>query len=946
MPIDPKRLIWAADWYINDVELPLALPAPVSTPHPLCAKAAQKLRKYAGVRTADDKLLLHWALADAGLVVQGGDYLRLIVKASYRITEAEAAAGALDAAAAADAGGGGVFGGVFRPRASSSSAPPPAKEAAARLVAKPSPSEAPPKPAAGEPASRRRPKEKKRGAYAWAAQRAVRFYTSERRIYVQTLSSGMSAPIKAAEPGVRAFIDCHLAGDYVVELEEQGGDESPREAGKTEKATYVVTSLTLRFELPEMERELKKLTAEGLAAAHVVEDEPSDGGGRGVGEQLMPEMVRNLDTGEVLHMTEIEERVALGTQPQSLRPLARPVAPRGWLAHALGLAPVAVPLEPCLKPLPLLSVAGDLLTGRPLRCVVTRDRFRVGDGLARSLASSVREVRWMRHRGWTDEGLLLQKGPADEPYTPSADDVGCVISVTWHAASGAVRAETAQIQPRAGLRDAVAGLLSAGKASFEVTILDREKAPPPPPARVAAPPRASALRARGASSAPAAAPAEPLARVSAGQHKEKRKATVRIDAASRTVEVSWMSALAIRMSKAKKFSRHLRVVHHADESTFELFISVRRCYLMKAASQWERDLLALAVRRFVEEFPTPDMPADPMLLEPVVIELCEADDLQDPPPTTTPSSSSQPSAAHSTTPRLLSLSPFSLSPHQYTNLISHLAPPQDASTAPASPVTGEILVGDILRATTPKALHATGVELGWYRTTRNGVRSRIDHACGPLYSPSADDLGCMLSVEAVPYETSTRKKLPLDSLDETKQANLDYASMRDGSSSDSDYSDTGSVAPSIAPSKPLNTHAAAKAQTTFWGKPASARPPYEVRLDRNLEARLQRLCAKGYAEFRVAVRTSSHKPHTLTMTRSRLQLKQGWTTLLSWEYCEHITICIEHWAKTGVLISLDQLAVADANNAIRCSVENMEERDLLVLTLRFMVAKHAMLSHQ
>lgn len=31
-----------------------------------------------------------------------------------------------------------------------------------------------------------------------------------------------------------------------------------------------------------------------------------------------------------------------------------------------------------------------------------------------------------------------------------------------------VRAETAQIQPRPGLRDSVSGLLSAGKASFEV----------------------------------------------------------------------------------------------------------------------------------------------------------------------------------------------------------------------------------------------------------------------------------------------------------------------------------------------------------------------------------------------------------------------------------------------------------------------------------------------
>eukprot|EP00966_Prymnesium_polylepis_P083404 1932067-Prymnesium_polylepis.1 len=93
--VDPQRLIWSADWFINEVELPTSMPAPVSTPHELCKKAARTIRKHANVRTGDDKLLLHWALQDAGLVVQAGDYLRLIVKASYRLTESEAAAGTL-----------------------------------------------------------------------------------------------------------------------------------------------------------------------------------------------------------------------------------------------------------------------------------------------------------------------------------------------------------------------------------------------------------------------------------------------------------------------------------------------------------------------------------------------------------------------------------------------------------------------------------------------------------------------------------------------------------------------------------------------------------------------------------------------------------------------------------------------------------------------------------
>ena len=51
-----------------------------------------------------------------------------------------------------------------------------------------------------------------------------------------------------------------------------------------------------------------------------------------------------------------------------------------------------------------------------------------------------------------------------------------------------------------------------------------------------------------------------------------------------------------------------------------------------------------------------------------------------------------------------------------------------------------------------QALHATGVEFAWYRTTRQGVRTHIEHARGQVYSPTADDLGCQLTVEVVPYE--------------------------------------------------------------------------------------------------------------------------------------------------------------------------------------------------
>ena len=527
-------------------------------------------------------------------------------------------------------------------------------------------------------------------------------------------------------------------------------------------------------------------------------------------------------------MSEIDDRVALGTQPQTLRPLSRPPISRGWLFAALGLDPSNVPLEQCLKPLPLMSIGGELLTGRPLRLLITRDRFRIGDGLARSLAASVREVTWSRHKAISDDGVVIKSGPPDQSYTPTADDVGSMLSAQWVSAAGvSLRAETAQIQPRPGLRDAVSGLLAAGKAAFDVTFLEKAAAnsthlaqPQPRPGDSVASARASA----------AGAP-----------HREKHKGTVRIDAASRTVEVSWVSALSIRRTRAKPFSRHSRVTHSADSTTFELYTSARRKYLLRASSLWERDLLALTLRSFTSEFPTADMPTTPIMLEPVAIELVDADDIE------------------------------------------------AAVLASGELLTSPPMVADVLRATTPKALHATGTEFAWYRTTRNGVRTNIEFARSPVYSPTADDLGCLLTVEAVPYESLTTTPIGLaSSLAEARDRSYSRPYDDRGlSDEDSEGSEESMIAPSVKSESPN-----AASRNCIWGKPATARPQHEVRLEGDLEARLHRLCGKGYAEFRVAMARGAatpypHRQHVLVFTRSKLHLKAGWSQVVTWEYCEH-----------------------------------------------------------
>ena len=82
---DPSRLVWSADFAINNIELPMSLPAPVCTPHESCRRAAKLVRKHSKARVDDEKhhLLLHWPLREHGLVVKGRDYLKLLIKGSY-----------------------------------------------------------------------------------------------------------------------------------------------------------------------------------------------------------------------------------------------------------------------------------------------------------------------------------------------------------------------------------------------------------------------------------------------------------------------------------------------------------------------------------------------------------------------------------------------------------------------------------------------------------------------------------------------------------------------------------------------------------------------------------------------------------------------------------------------------------------------------------------------
>ena len=863
-PIDAKRLIWSSDWFVNDVELPMELPAPVSN-NELTRRAAKLIRKHAGgaARGGEaDRLVLYWSLRESALLVHGGDSVKIILKGSYMLSPEELALGAPAVGAAAPAEPPKRAMSLFARKDSRAGGGGGSSASAATT------------PAAASARGRSGSCDLRR---LGAAQQTVRFFTRERRIYVPQQPSGMTATLKHATAGGAPALhyDCHQAGEYAIEVEEEAGSGTGlgKSGGAAGRSCYRLVGLAVRLEMAELRGELASLSVSAAG-----------GGGDGAARSptLMLEMVRNLDTGEMIHMSEIDERISAGTQPAVLRPLARPPKQTSFLASLFGLGPSFVELEPCLQPLPLLSIAGAMHHGSSLRLLVARDRFRVGDGLARGLAAAVREVTWRRQRCASEAGLVVKRGAADAAYQPCADDVGCMLSVRWASADGfELRADTTHLGVQPGLRDTISSYVAAAKASFDVTFVKSLTL-----TRGAAP---TAMPTPDSKAAVAGVPS-PWSGASAAH-----RATVRIDGGAKVVEVTARSdAIALRRSRTKPLSKHTRLVLDGSEPTlFLLQISGRRAYVLAAASSWERDLIALTLRAFLDEFPPADTPPTPLLLEAVTVDVVpplrpEPDGVSErsdgsPPPPATPEPLSAPPVLHSS-----------------------------------------------LRAVVPRAVHASGVEVAWYRTARNGVRTLVPGSFSSAYSPTADDLGCVLAVEAIPYADADAASAP-----SAADGRLSPPPSHAGSS-DSDDSDAGSVAGAYAGALD------APVRPRLWGKPSHFRAAHEVQLGGAYEARLQRLCARRAAEFRIMAPPAKGRPPralTLALGPSELQLRSGWSVELRWGYTEHMAATIPHWAASDVLVSLDLAAPPDGENTIRCACESVGERDLLVLVLRYLVAE-------
>ena len=947
--LDSSNLVWSATWSINGIELPISLPAPVCTPHELCRKAAKLVTKYAPksrVTNEKDHVLLHWALADSGLVVQGGDDLQLLIKGSVLSAN-----------------------GVSR-----------------------------------------------------------RFMTKERRVHIQKTAANFTKVLKKG-----GLVDVHSAGDYAIELgvceddPDERGDPDDFLGGVGEIGTYQVTSMTLRFDHAEIAMAIANVAGSGASA------EGGAGGKGGSDSAARMDTVRNLDTGEVYHVSEVEERVSLGVQPTSLRPISRYAPSRGGegskgifaalLQAVVGEKHVNVALEPALLPLPSIALQGDLLTGASLRATINTDCFRVGDCLATKRAEAVQWVVWRRHRSAADRGEVIKRSrvqakdlmqrsvgsvrrPSSAPaggasstpesalsYTCTVEDVGCFLSVSAEeqvvgakkgaggrggagasSASGgadagagieagrAVSGGYVQVHP--SLRDTVESHVSAGKATFEAVLLSvhqRKRGEPP-------------MHRGGHSSS-----SEPK--------KNLPKVTVRLDGSTRTLQLAYKNSVGLTRAVSKPLSVHTaaaalalkgaelqKVLASGDLKTsgdlgrsralsgdlktsggaapsrpsaagaggqptaggagedangevMELVMSERRSYLIKCPNTRSRDVLILTLRGYLREWPPTGCSPPPLLLDVITLEVSMKSNA-------TVSVSDSPRQSHGSAGRGGSLL-------------------QMKGEGIRRPLTRAPTLEDILMATTARTMYADGVEYTWFRIARTGGRSLIPYAQGPNYSPTADDFGCGLVVVAVPYQI---RKVPEVGRQPPARGGAGGLSARETSrrsrqdEMDSDASSDGEGSVFGGDRGGGNDDENDDSDHVYGTTTTTVRAPDEVRLPDHIEAKLHRICVRGVAEFVVLVDDADGEGReecTLILTRSQLSLKAGFMNKRgSWEYAETVSVTLEGWGSHKIQLRVPQTqddepdGATGAMEVLRITCQSVTDRDLLALSLRYFVAEY------
>jgi hypothetical protein len=376
----------------------------------------------------------------------------------------------------------------------------------------------------------------------------------------------------------------------------------------------------------------------------------------------------------------------------------------------------------------------------------------------------------------------------------------------------------------------------------------------------------------------------------------------------------------------------------ANGEVMELVMSERRSYLIKCPNTRSRDVLILTLRGYLREWPPTGCSPPPLLLDAITLEVSMKTNA-------TISSSDSPRQSHGSAGRGGSLL-------------------QMKGEGIRRPLTRAPTLEEVLMVTTARTMYADGVEYTWFRIARTGGRSLIPYAQGPNYSPTADDFGCGLVVVAVPYQIRKvpRRAAPEVGRQPPARGGAGGLSARETSrrnrqdEMDSDESSDGEASVFGGDRGGGNDDENDDGDHVYGTTTTTVRAPDEVRLPDHIEAKLHRICVRGVAEFAVLVDDADGEGReecTLILTRSQLSLKAGFMNKRgSWEYAETVSVTLEGWGSHKIQLRVPQTqddereggsapdGATEAMEVLRITCQSVADRELLALSLRYVVAEY------
>lgn len=313
--MDLRQVVWSVDWMLNGISLQSVyaerVPQPFTTPHAKAVAAGEKARRFTsqGPGSREQRVALHWPaelFRGTSLTVQPGDRLSVLTKASYVSSEAE------------------------KPVRSSGSKT--TEVITGRLTPRLSFFGSKKKPAPFEPA----------GPASDVKSLGKRFFTRDIVVQVPERVEVGALATRATDAGV-----CYTHADYhsyvvtfrqipslaeqmkntgagkaaIALLEEEMAADSDGEG----KPTFAVESLTVVIPTDHLLVEFRRNIAPRDPSGGNSEFDSGSAAGAGFGShnRIAFEMVRNLDTGEIIHVSEVAERVPRGVGPEAMH----------WLLH-------------------------------------------------------------------------------------------------------------------------------------------------------------------------------------------------------------------------------------------------------------------------------------------------------------------------------------------------------------------------------------------------------------------------------------------------------------------------------------------------------------------------------------------------------------------------------------------------------------------------------------